>query len=77
MTNAVRHSDARTVVVRVTCDGALTVEVADDGSPTGDWTAGVGLTSMRERAAELGGRCEVGSSLLGGRVLVSLPLVTA
>jgi two-component system NarL family sensor kinase len=77
MTNAVRHSDARTVVVRVACDGALTVEVTDDGSPTGDWTAGVGLTSMRERAAELGGRCEVGSSLLGGRVLVTLPLVTA
>jgi two-component system NarL family sensor kinase len=50
MTNAVRHSDARTVVVRVVCDGALTVEVTDDGSPTGDWTAGVGLTSMRERA---------------------------
>jgi two-component system NarL family sensor kinase len=77
MTNAVRHSDARTVVVRVACDGALTVEVTDDGSPTGDWTAGVGLTNMQERAAELGGRCEVGSSLLGGRVHVSLPLVTA
>jgi two-component system NarL family sensor kinase len=74
MTNAVRHSDARTVVVRLRCGEALTVEVTDDGSPSGDWTAGVGLTGMHERAAELGGRCETGPSSRGGRVLVALPV---
>lgn len=77
MTNAVRHSDATTVVVRLCCDGALTVEVTDDGSPTDNWTAGVGLSGMTERAAELGGRCEVGPSSHGGRVLVALPVSPA
>jgi signal transduction histidine kinase len=77
MTNAVRHSDARSVVVRVCCDEALRVEVLDDGSVQREWTPGVGITGMRERVAELGGQCEVGPSSYGGRVRVSLPLVVA
>jgi two-component system, NarL family, sensor kinase len=77
LTNAVRHSDATTVIVRLCCGDTLTVEVTDDGSPTGDWAPGVGLTGMRERAAELGGHCEVGSSPHGGRVLAALPVGSA
>ncbi|MFC4948114.1 sensor histidine kinase [Pseudonocardia sp. GCM10023141] len=74
LTNAARHSDARTVVVRLACTDALTVEVLDDGSTDGEWTVGLGLTGMRERAAELGGHCVAGPTGSGGRVLVSLPL---
>lgn len=77
LTNVVRHSDARTVAVRFGHGESLTVEVSDDGSPNGAWTAGVGLTGMRERAAELGGSCEAGPSPEGGRVLLRLPLETA
>lgn len=77
MTNAVRHSDARALVVRLRCDDALHLEVRDDGSPSADWTAGVGITGMHDRVAELGGRCEVGPSDHGGQVRVSLPLVFA
>jgi len=37
--------------------------------------AGVGLLSMRERAAEVGGSCDVGPAPgQGTRVLVNLPL---
>jgi len=77
LTNVVRHSDAHTVAVRFGHGDSLTVEVCDDGTPNGAWTAGVGLTGMRERAAELGGSCEAGPSAEGGRVRLCLPLGTA
>jgi signal transduction histidine kinase len=58
MTNAVRHSGARTCWVSLEVNGALHLIVADDGTglPEG-YRAGVGITSMRERATELGGTC--------------------
>lgn len=77
LTNAVRHSDASQVTVRVNCDDALTVEVCDDGAAAASWAAGVGIRSMYERTAELGGRCEAGPSGDGGRVRVTLPLERA
>ena len=52
------------------------LEIVDDGVgiPAGR-SAGVGLSSMRERAAELGGSCVVEkASKSGTRVLVRLPL---
>src|ERR687898_418428 len=62
LTNVSRHARASACTVRLACaDGrALTIEVTDDGvglpeTPEG----GVGLSSMRERAAELGGECEI------------------
>jgi signal transduction histidine kinase len=57
MTNVARHAGAARATVRISVDGALTLEVADDGVglPAG-YRAGVGIGSMRERAAELGGR---------------------
>ena len=63
MTNVVRHAGAAHCTVRLRRDGAagLLVEVGDDGRGLGEgFRAGVGLTSMRERATELGGRLEAG-----------------
>jgi signal transduction histidine kinase len=78
LANAVRHASATmvTVTMRVQSDG-LAVEVTDDGSVTGPWTAGVGTASMRERAAELGGTLVAGPTPAGGRVAALLPLGTS
>jgi signal transduction histidine kinase len=74
LTNVARHARARTCVVRISLNGALEVEVADDGTgfPAG-CRAGVGITAMRERAAELGGTLTVESMPTGTRVRARLP----
>jgi signal transduction histidine kinase len=76
LTNVARHSGARTCRVAVTRNQCLTVVVTDDGAGIPATTgAGVGLGSMRERAAELGGECTVGAAPGGGTfVHLELPL---
>lgn len=76
LTNVVHHARARTCVVRISVADGMRLEVADDGvGVPEEYVAGVGLLSMRERAAELGGTCAVQPRLEGGtRVLVWLPL---
>jgi signal transduction histidine kinase len=61
LTNVARHSGAEHCRVRLAvADGALVVEVADDGAGIDPGTpSGVGLVSLRERAAELGGDCRI------------------
>jgi signal transduction histidine kinase len=75
LTNVARHAHA--THVRVTCraaDGALTVEVDDDGvGLTGRNGSGVGLIGIRERVLGLGGRVTL-SSRGGVRLAVHLPL---
>ena len=75
LTNVVRHSSASAAVVTLTVRaGVLQISVHDDGINLGaGWQAGVGLTSIRERAAELGGRCRIEHDRTGGRVDVELP----
>ena len=57
MTNTARHAAATEATVRVSLDGALNLEISDNGIglPVA-YRAGVGIRSMRERAAELGQR---------------------
>jgi signal transduction histidine kinase len=79
LTNVVRHARARAICVRLSLNGALQVEVTDDGDglPT-PRHAGIGLLSMRERAEELGGTCLVERQSAGGtRVLAHLPLLVS
>jgi signal transduction histidine kinase len=79
LTNVVRHARAQRCVIILTRDDArpgLILEIRDDGIglPT-ERRAGVGLTSMRERAQELGGTCVIESRAEGGtRVFARLPL---
>ncbi len=75
VTNAVRHARAGSVgLVLAARDRGLEVEVRDDGRGLPDaLTPGVGLASMRERAAELGGWCSVESTPGGTVVRAWLP----
>jgi signal transduction histidine kinase len=74
LTNAARHSRASRIELHVAIDDDLELTVTDNGSTTQPWQPGIGLTSMRERAAELGGTLDAGSSTAGGRVHAKLPL---
>jgi signal transduction histidine kinase len=77
LTNVSRHARASACTVRLACaEGrVLTIEVTDDGIGLPDTPGGgVGLSSMRERAAELGGECEIVRSWPSGtRVFARLP----
>ncbi|QIN77713.1 histidine kinase [Rubrobacter marinus] len=82
MINVVRHARAKSCAVRLTLRGGeLELEVLDDGDgiPNGR-RAGIGLSSMRERAAELGGTCTVTPAEPSGSgtlVRARLPLETS
>jgi signal transduction histidine kinase len=66
--NALRHADAEHIGVKLqTVDGRVVLEVEDDGigfepSATGLRSHGLGLTSMEERAASIGGRLAITSA---------------
>jgi signal transduction histidine kinase len=78
LTNAARHAGARHCAIALRLDGALEVEVRDDGRGLAPaHRTGIGLVSMRERAAELGGTCVVEPVPGGGtRILATLPIPT-
>ena len=74
LTNVARHADAKSCSVRLSVQpDALLIEIADDGRGLGDHRIGVGLQAMQERAAELGGSCEITSGGAGTRVAARLP----
>lgn len=76
LTNVTRHAEAKSCAVRLWVDDDLHIEVVDDGVGLPAVTnGGVGLSSMRERATELGGECLVEADHDGGtRVFATLPL---
>ena len=60
LTNVVRHARASRCNVRMQLDDELSLEVADDGlGLDAGARTGIGLRSMRERAAELGGTLDI------------------
>ena len=78
LTNARRHAPGAAVDVELQyTDAALLVRIRDNGpgpsSPA--VTAGHGLLGMRERAAAVGGRLQVGAAA-GGGFLVETTLPT-
>ena len=77
LTNARRHSGARNVWVSLQVEGnELVAEVSDDGRGFGpDTASGVGLSSMSERAAAIGGNVEIESAVgQGTRVHLRVPV---
>ncbi|GAA4079275.1 sensor histidine kinase [Actinomadura miaoliensis] len=70
LTNVHRHANAGAAVVRLHLNGDLQVTIGDDGvGLPSEPRSGVGMTSMRERAAELGGSCTVGPGPDGGTLV--------
>lgn len=82
LTNAYKHTEARTVTVHARMHGEgteerLALEVSDDGPGGADPARGSGLTGMSDRIAVMGGTMEL-SSPQGGptRLRVELPCRT-
>jgi signal transduction histidine kinase len=75
--NSIRYAHASQHTVRLNLDDALNLEIIDDGKGLPpQYHAGVGMLSMRERAAELGGWCSVESLPTGGTVVYAhLPVM--
>jgi signal transduction histidine kinase len=76
LTNVLRHAHAGRCEVRIQRGQDLRLEICDDGAgmPEG-WRAGVGITVMRERVAELGGELTLERRLpRGTRIDARLPI---
>ncbi|MEX0682039.1 MAG: GAF domain-containing sensor histidine kinase [Dehalococcoidia bacterium] len=80
LNNAVKHSEAAQITMDIgVSDGRVRLRVEDDGRGFDPQDAGIrsrrlGLTSMEERAEELGGELWVESSDDGTRVELEVPL---
>ena len=83
LTNVHRHSGAQAVHIRTTSSkGRLTLYIQDDGKGipadalrmTRNGRHGVGLSSMRERSALLGGTFNIENNRHGTLIVVSVPI---
>ena len=78
LANVARHAHASRATVVVSVDDGLCLDVQDDGTAStangNGWRPGMGLESMAERVAEVGGTLQAGPTPTGGRVQASLPL---
>lgn len=76
-TNVVKHAGSNNCSIKIIIeDSTLVLEVSDNGKGISPQTsAGIGFTSMRERASELGGSCVIENHPAGGtRVRARLPI---
>jgi signal transduction histidine kinase len=78
LTNVARHANASHCTIQLALQDGLELQVTDDGTGLpADYRAGVGLTSLRERAAELGGACTIAALAAGGTAVhAHLPIWT-
>ncbi len=76
LTNAVKHADARQIVVVVALhDGRLQIAVSDDGKGAAGAVPGFGMRSLRDRVETLGGTVALEPVPGGGTTLrAELPL---
>jgi signal transduction histidine kinase len=87
LTNVARHSNSPKVVVRLDLQAnVIILQVQDFGrgmrvppghSPVGKYTAGVGISGMRERMRQAGGRLEIHSDDRGTTVTARVSAVSS
>ena len=70
LSNVVRHARASSASVRITVDGAVRIEVADDGVGVRPGAVQSGLANLRERAQAHGGTLDVRARTPRGTLLV-------
>jgi signal transduction histidine kinase len=78
LNNVLSHAQARRCTITLSMNSdVLELNLGDDGQGFAAGNSpGIGLMSMRERAEELGGSCQVTGQVGGGtQVLVLLPLI--
>jgi signal transduction histidine kinase len=75
LVNVVKHARATQATVSLhRQNGALSIEVADDGVGGADRTRGTGIDGLADRVAAVGGRLELDSAPgRGTRLRVELP----
>ena len=67
ISNAVRHSGATSLAVKVAVADELAIDITDDGNGIpADNRRHSGLANMRRRAEQVGGHCTIGSPPAGG-----------
>jgi len=81
LTNSLRHSAAREIVLRIErrtgAENALLIRVEDDGGGDAakvEQSASFGLTGIRERVAALGGSLSIARARRGVSVAATIPL---
>jgi signal transduction histidine kinase len=74
--NVIQHANSTSCTVRLALNEDLCLEIVDNGLGLPEKkTRGVGMESLNERAAELGGECRIETLRNGGsRVRVKLPI---
>jgi len=78
LTNVAKHSGATRAKVELRMgEDCLTMDISDNGDAGAEWVPGIGLTSMRERASELGGTVTYRGTPTGSTVTADLPLGTS
>ena len=75
VSNAVRHAHAEELVVTLSVDRELVIDVTDDGIGIPDTVARSGLHNLHQRAIEASGDCRLQRRDQGGtRLLWTAPL---
>lgn len=75
VSNAVRHGKARCISVSAkSCEGALRIEIANDGLPFGNLGSEVEPWTIRDRVGRLGGTMAIHDDPRWPRLVVELPL---
>ena len=70
LSNAARHAQATTVMIRITVGDDLCIEVSDNGRGMPEEITGSGLTNLRWRATQAGGEFTIeGTPATGGTLL--------
>jgi signal transduction histidine kinase len=77
LTNAVKHAPGAAVAVTIAAAADTGVKLSIDSSGEPGAGSGLGLASMRERAASLGGTCTAGPGGRGWLVRATLPTEAA